>query len=550
MEEKNRHSTRPGTGLAKHGNAVSLAPARAASSHARRLYRSRYAGRYRHSRLIFAFDLLLLGVVGILAVFNLNLAYRHYVALPAGLKLVFDAPGIIASESMPLQLTVSADDGKRHDGVRLHWNIPPWVEVVEAFPPFAADGSVALGTVKPGSAKTSRLLVKVRGQVGEKVPFGFSVSQYDPLFIALTYSGTETRTIGKTALSVRAAVPGAEYEAGSAVPLIIENTGRDAAESVILRLASQVGAAGAVLGKSNTYTFGRLGPGEKRLVFVELDAIETGKFDLSLELQDVAQVVQSYRLSATAVEGCGLRLSAAEDKGDALVFDYSAEGKARLMVIGGPLSPGEEPYTGIQLDPAKSVVSYQVLGQTPTGSWDVVPVSESRAKPCVGKRRSFVTSDALPALVEARYFAATGDQLGVGPLPPKVGEATTYWIVWSIGPFNSDLAHVKIAADLPLGVSATEKYSAAVAGEFGFENGRVEWTANSLQLVGTEKVSLAFEVVLTPLAEQAGSVVALLGETRVMAKTPQEDVIDLKLPNVDTALATDAKARGRGQVQR
>jgi hypothetical protein len=180
----------------------------------------------------------------------------------------------------------------------------------------------------------------------------------------------------------------------------------------------------------------------------------------------------------------------------------------------------------------------------------VVPVSESRAKPCVGKRRSFVTSDALPALVEARYFAATGDQLGVGPLPPKVGEATTYWIVWSIGPFNSDLAHVKIAADLPLGVSATEKYSAAVAGEFGFENGRVEWTANSLQLVGTEKVSLAFEVVLTPLAEQAGSVVALLGETRVMAKTPQEDVIDLKLPNVDTALATDAKARGRGQVQR
>jgi hypothetical protein len=449
MEDKKTHPAHTGTGLAKHGSTVSLAPARAVSSHARRLYRSRYAGRFRYARLIFVFDMLLLGVFGILIVFNLSLIYRHYVAMPAGLRLVFEAPGITASETMPLQLTVSADDGRRHDGVRLHWNIPPWVEVVEAFPPFAADRSVVLGTVKPGSPKTSRLLVRVRGQVGEKVPFGFSVSQYDPWLIALTYSGDETRTIGKTALTVRAAVPGADYEAGSSVPLVVENAGRDAALAVILRLASETGAPGAVLGKDNAYSFGRLEPGEKRLVFVELDAATTGRFDLGLELQDAAQVVQAYGLSATVLGGCGLRLSAATLKDDALALDYAGEGKGRLLVVGGPLASGDEPYVGIQIDPAKTSVSYPIPSQAPSGSWDVVPIDESRAKPCIGKRLSVVTPDALPALAEARYYAATGDQLGVGPLPPKVGETTTYWIVWSIGPFNGDLADVRLAADLP-----------------------------------------------------------------------------------------------------
>lgn len=548
MEDRKKIHGRGWTGLAKHGSTVSLAPARAVSSHARRLYKSRYAGRYRYARLIFAFDLLLLGIVAILVVFNLNLLYRSYMARPAGLGLMLEAPQVTASDILPVQLTVKSADGKTHAGVRLHWHLPAWVEIVEAYPRLAADNSLDLGTLKPGLEARSRLMVRVHGKVGEKVPFGFTVTQYDPFLLALSYSGSDDRLIEKAALTVRALVTDADYRGGASVPLVVENGGRSIVQSVTLRLASKDGAPGAALGKDGNFSIGDLQPGEKRVVYVELGGAESESFNLGFELQDAAQVVQTYSLSAKSVTDCHLQVSGLAMEGSGFSLDYLAKGKARLLVVGGPLAAGPEPYRNIELNQTSGTYHYAAAGN-PSGSWDVVPLDLSGAKPCVGLRRTVAAADSLPVSVEARYFALTGDQLGVGSLPPVVGEQTTYWIVWSIGPFGSDLKDVGLAASLPPGVASTGRYSAAVPGDFRFEDGKVEWRTADLKIAGAEKINVAFEVALVPRAEQAGSLAPLVGKTRVTAETVQENHFDFELPGVDTDLKTDAKAQGKGKVE-
>jgi len=547
MEDRKHIHGRGWTGLAKHGATVSLAPARAVSSHARRLYRARYAGRYRYARFIFAFDLLLLAVVGILAVFSLNLLYRDYMARPVGLGLSLEAPPIKASEVLPVQLTVKSTDGQSHDGVVLRWHLPAWVETVEAYPPLAADGSLNLGTVKPGSEKHSRLLVKVRAPVGEKVPFGFTVTQYDPLLLALSYSGGEARAVEKAALTVRAAVPGAAYLSGASVPLIVENAGRSAVQAVTLRLASRDGAAAATLGKDGNFSLGDLAPGAKRLVFADLGKLDSDRFSLGFELQDAAQVVQAYRIGAEVASGCALRVDGLAPDGAGFSLAYEAGGKARLLADGGSASDGKT-YQDIELGQTSGTYRQAVSPGDARGSWDVVPIDLSGPRPCVGRRLTAAATDALPATAEARYYALTGDQLGVGPLPPVVGEKTTYWVVWSIGPFSSNLKDVRLVAALPPGVAATGKYSSAVSGGFDFSDTTVGWRAAELKLAGAEKTNVAFEVELRPRAEQVGSAAPLLGKTSVKAVTEQGDGLDFELPAVDTELTRDERAQGKGTV--
>ncbi len=544
MEDKKNNRGRGWTGLAKHGSTVSLAPARAVSSHARRLYKERYAGRYRFARLVFAFDLFLLGIAASLAVFSLNLAYRNYLARPAGLELVFEAPAVMASDILPVQLTVKATDGKAHGGVKLRWHLPAWVEIAEAYPRLAADGSLDLGTVKPGLEGRSRLMVRVRGKVGDRVPFGFTVAQYDPLLFSLTYAGSETRTIERAALSVRAAVPGAAYLSGASVPLVVENAGRRKSPSVILRLVTASGAPDAALGKDRNFELNGLEPGERRMVFVDLGKLEGPRFDLGFELQDAAQIVQTYALGAEAATGCALDITRLKSDGAGFELDYAARGKARILAVGGT----PQAYKDIPLNQVSGTYGFAVSPTEARGSWDIVPIDMSGAKACVGARQTAAAADALPVTAEARYYALTGDQLGVGPLPPVAGEATSYWIVWSIGPFNANLKDVRLSATFPPGVKATGKYSSAVSGDFGFEDGSVSWHTAELKIVGTEKVSVAFEATLTPSREQIGSNAQLLGKTRVTAATDQGNQLDFELPIVDTDLKTDGKAQGKGKV--
>ncbi len=109
-----------------------------------------------------------------------------------------------------------------------------------------------------------------------------------------------------------------------------------------------------------------------------------------------------------------------------------------------------------------------------------------------------------PIILEtfARYSSPQGDQIGRGPLPPRVGEETKYWIFLTVQGTLSSLEQVEINADLGPGVSFAGKQSISIGNSLTYfeESNSIRWTIGSIEPTSNNGsvVSVAFEVALTP----------------------------------------------------
>jgi len=133
-----------------------------------------------------------------------------------------------------------------------------------------------------------------------------------------------------------------------------------------------------------------------------------------------------------------------------------------------------------------------------------------------------------------------------GPIPPRVGEKTTYTIVWQVKNYYNDVNNVKVRAILPPGVKLTGKIFPEEEKEkftFDSQSGEILWDVG-LMPAGTgilsPQKSLAFQIELCPSENQKELVVTLINE----AKISGEDMwtgINLRQasPAVDTTLPDD-----------
>lgn len=121
--------------------------------------------------------------------------------------------------------------------------------------------------------------------------------------------------------------------------------------------------------------------------------------------------------------------------------------------------------------------------------------------------------------VFSRYYTEGGDQLGRGSLPPIVGEATTYWIFWNLTGTVNEITRVHIEAALPSNVTLTGRSSVSTGTALTLDDGSAVWDIDSLPAtLSTGKiVGAAFEVKLTPTADQIGTTPMLINTTRLTA---------------------------------
>ena len=142
-----------------------------------------------------------------------------------------------------------------------------------------------------------------------------------------------------------------------------------------------------------------------------------------------------------------------------------------------------------------------------------------------------------------------------GPLPPKVGENTTYTVIWQAKNYYNDVKNVKIKATLSPGVKLTGKISPENSRlTFDSQSKEIIWELGDLQ-AGTGKITpapnVAFQISFTPDFSQRGLMPLLVSQAKIIGEDYwTEEFLEVTIPAIDTALPDDPTVNEEmGRVQ-
>ncbi len=150
----------------------------------------------------------------------------------------------------------------------------------------------------------------------------------------------------------------------------------------------------------------------------------------------------------------------------------------------------------------------------------------------------------------AYYYGPQGDQLGIGPLPPKVDIPTTYWVIWEANNLGNDVKNFEVSADLPPNVVWVDQKS-VVAGDLSYSpvGRRVLWKIDSLAETGGN-YRVSFAISLVPRQIDLGLTPNLLSNLSFSGQDLYTGAsIIKKLPNITTNLEADRLSSGKGIVE-
>jgi hypothetical protein len=109
-----------------------------------------------------------------------------------------------------------------------------------------------------------------------------------------------------------------------------------------------------------------------------------------------------------------------------------------------------------------------------------------------------------------------------GSIPPKVGEITTYTIMWNVKNYYNDVNNVKVKAKLPTNVELTGKmFPEDQSSKFAFDSQSREivWEVGDLKMSqgvdGTLSPNISFQVRFTPFGDQRGTIPEIISEAEI-----------------------------------
>lgn len=141
-----------------------------------------------------------------------------------------------------------------------------------------------------------------------------------------------------------------------------------------------------------------------------------------------------------------------------------------------------------------------------------------------------------------------------GPIPPKVGETTTYTIIWQVKNHYNQVRNTKVKAILPQGVELTGRiFPEDQSQKFTFDSQSREivWDTGDLE-PGTGVLSpapnISFQIALTPT--QKGKAL-LIKEAKILGEDQwTEQILEVAASEIDTTLPDDDTITGEeGIVQ-
>ncbi|MDO8631199.1 MAG: hypothetical protein Q7R41_11965 [Phycisphaerales bacterium] len=382
----------------------------------------------------------------------------------------------------------------------------------------------------------------------------------------------------------------------------VENTGDIALPDVAFALAMPNGfyltqsTPALSAGAMPSWPLGELAPHVRATIAV------TGSF--TADVEDVQQMKGTVAVAAgdglftqaeaqvfTDVQGNGLRLQLVangstgditidpgaplrvtigfENTGDApvddlsLLLDFQADGKAPVSWNDATLDGGALTADGIKW--SATTLGILAAGEQKTRN-AIFPVKEELGS---GEVQQFsvilhatvdgVTTQSQPLVItlnsdtsfaaSARYYTPDGAPLGDGPLPPTVGDKTTYQLAWTIANALHALSDVRVSATLP----PSADWENAAAADFG----AVSYDANTRTVTweiadlpeGTGDITATMRVSVTPDGSDTGTFVKLLSGSAFRATDAVTKAsLQLTADSLTTECEGDENVVGKGAV--
>ncbi|KKP80356.1 MAG: hypothetical protein A2271_04745 [Candidatus Moranbacteria bacterium RIFOXYA12_FULL_35_19] len=309
---------------------------------------------------------------------------------------------------------------------------------------------------------------------------------------------------------------------------------------------------------------------ETKIVFSPLviAQVVNDKKNLNVNAGDTLRFEINYKNNGNL----GLRDVIITEEIDSPVLDYSS-----LKMDGGSFDIDSKTITW----KASDIRSLKNLGASQMGKIffsirvkDILPVGEEKDKNFVIKTVAKIDSPDVPTPISMNKIISSNainmkvnSKLAIsvkgyysdqaipnsGPVPPKVGEETTYTIHWKVLNVSNDISGATVSAILPTNSQMTGNIFPQDANlKYNERTNAVVWTignVNSGAGLLSPSPETAFQIKIKPSPDQAGREVGLLGKTVFSAKdlfTEENLLVEAKEKN--TNLYEDSSIIGKNKV--
>jgi len=226
-----------------------------------------------------------------------------------------------------------------------------------------------------------------------------------------------------------------------------------------------------------------------------------------------------------------------------LVFGEYAEKEKYSAIKIDTINPGQEGTAEISI-PIKSSIGFDAYNENgyniEARVYAVYSGASIESLPLITKLNS-----RLIVNTAAVFFTSEGDQIGVGSVPPRVGEYVSYWAVIKVMNTNNKVHDAKLIAQLPEGVDFTNIYNVTAGNQIiHHENSKqIEWQIEDIPVLAgyyNPAPEARIQLAITPSESQVGQTPALLSSISVSAT---DDVtgalISAAGKNITTAISSD-----------
>ena len=142
--------------------------------------------------------------------------------------------------------------------------------------------------------------------------------------------------------------------------------------------------------------------------------------------------------------------------------------------------------------------------------------------------------------IQAQAYYNDDSIANSGPIPPKVGNTTTYTIKWGLTNTSNDLSNIKVEAFLPPHVKWIGKFIPSNADlKYNYQTGKLIWDigdtpATTGILLPVKEV--VFQVSITPGLSNVGSLLELIGQSKAYGN---DDFTGLEITDADKPIDTN-----------